>query len=1143
VSLFSLVDLEQIREDRLPGCRLRRLEVFNWGTFDGRVWSLAADGRNALLTGDIGSGKSTLVDAVTTLLLPSHKISYNKAAGAATRERDLRSYVLGYYKSERNEATGATQPVPLRGTRHVSVVLGVFSNADFDLTVTLAQVFHAKDLTAGQPERFYVVADDDLSIDRDFANFGSELSALKRRLRGRGGRLYDTFPEYGKDFRRRLGIESEQAMDLFHQTVSLKAVDNLNDFVRNHMLEPFDAQDQVAALIDHFDNLTRAHDAVVKARAQLLELGPIISDFERYTYAEAALAELAGQRDALAYFFAEHEKALREAELGELRAQRDGIEVELASLIEGVGDLRAQLQRVSNDIARNGGASLAIIDDQIRACERELPRRQDRARQFADALEMAGLPPVQAVEQFRATYDRVAHARSVADQDKAAAQNELTEQSVGRRQMEEDSRQLNEELAGLRSRQSNLPQESVRMREQLCVDLTLTPAHLPFAGELLQVSSQATDWEGAAERVLHSFALSLLVPDQFYDRVSAWIDGHHLGARVVYFRVPATVARVPEPQRQSAAPLLLDMLEIKPGTTFGLWLDNELSRRADHVCVDSAAEFRRYPKAVTRRGQVKDKDRHEKDDRRQIGDRRHYVLGWSNEAKVEALVGEASALHQRLAKAKDATAAVVASLKAVDDRLAALARLDNFTSWDDVDWQELVNRAAALAQQRRQIEGSSDVLAALNQQQREIAANVDDAERRSALLQKELGGADVKVAQVEDRLATLQHILADAEALAVARPRFAAITQLLANTHPAGTATPSSLDVLHQALHKALSDNEERGQRNQRDLGQRIIRAMSSFRSSYPVETAEADASLEAAGEYKALYRRLADDDLPRFEQDFKDYLNQNTIRDIAGFSAQLNKQEALIRARVDRINNSLQTIDYNDGRYIRLVADTSPNIEVRDFRLQLRACTDNVVGPAGDQYSEEKFLQVKALVDRFRGRDGSADQDRAWCKRVTDVRQWFVFSASERWRADDVEHESYSDSAGKSGGQKEKLAYTILAASLAYQFKLDWGAAKSKSFRFVVIDEAFGRGSEQSTRYALHLFTRLGLQLLIVTPLQKIQVIEPHVSAIGFVDNVNGNYSRLMGLTVQEFRRRIQQQSATGLVRRLDGAALVDAN
>ncbi len=77
------------------------------------VWTLHANTRTALLTGDIGSGKSTIVDAVTTLLLPANRISYNKAAGAETRERSLRSYVLGFYKSERNEVTGTTKPVRL----------------------------------------------------------------------------------------------------------------------------------------------------------------------------------------------------------------------------------------------------------------------------------------------------------------------------------------------------------------------------------------------------------------------------------------------------------------------------------------------------------------------------------------------------------------------------------------------------------------------------------------------------------------------------------------------------------------------------------------------------------------------------------------------------------------------------------------------------------------------------------------------------------------------------------------------------------------------------------------------------------------------------------------------------------------------
>jgi uncharacterized protein YPO0396 len=79
----------------------------------------------------------------------------------------------------------------------------------------------------------------------------------------------------------------------------------------------------------------------------------------------------------------------------------------------------------------------------------------------------------------------------------------------------------------------------------------------------------------------------------------------------------------------------------------------------------------------------------------------------------------------------------------------------------------------------------------------------------------------------------------------------------------------------------------------------------------------------------------------------------------------------------------------------------------------------------------------------------------------------------------------------------------------------------KSKDFRFAVIDEAFGRGSDASTRYALELFAKLGLQLLIVTPLQKVHVIEPYVKAIGFVDNPTGTFSRLQTMTIEEYLAR----------------------
>ncbi|MES9901990.1 MAG: SbcC/MukB-like Walker B domain-containing protein, partial [Sedimenticola sp.] len=128
------------------------------------------------------------------------------------------------------------------------------------------------------------------------------------------------------------------------------------------------------------------------------------------------------------------------------------------------------------------------------------------------------------------------------------------------------------------------------------------------------------------------------------------------------------------------------------------------------------------------------------------------------------------------------------------------------------------------------------------------------------------------------------------------------------------------------------------------------------------------------------------------------------------------------------------------------LLKDLAQDAEVRDCRQQLRQLLSGVLDEE-QLYTEEKFLQVKAVIDRFNGREGMSDLDKRWTRKVTDVRNWFNFSASERWREDDSEREFYSDAAGKSGGQKEKLAYTILASALAYQFGLEWGSAPSVSW------------------------------------------------------------------------------------------------
>ncbi|MEX2290457.1 MAG: SbcC/MukB-like Walker B domain-containing protein [Mycobacteriales bacterium] len=1123
-ALFSAV---QLSGSGRAGYRLHHLEVFNWGTFDRRVWRMTPGGDTSLLTGDIGSGKSTLVDAVTTLLLPAHRITYNKAAGAESRERSLRSYVEGHYKSERVESTGTSKAIGLRDHRTYSVILGVFVNEGYDETVSLAQVFHQRD-RSGQPDRFFVTSDKPLSVDADFTDFGSDLHSLRRRLRATGATISPGFPDYSRHLRRLLGIRSEQALELFHQTVSMKSVGNLNDFVRSHMLEPVDASDKVAGIVSHFEDLRKAHEAVRRAEDQLAALEPLVATADRYDAALQRRTAMERERDAVRLYFAELRVRLLSAESEVNEADRERLGHEAAEAEVCRAELTGDRERLIGERAAAGGDRVGELERIEQTARGEVEARRARRDRFAGLVVDAGLSPIGDAAAFATLPGRVAGELEQLQGSRRGLDERLTELAGRRRELDRLGSQTRAELSSLAGRRNNLPRSHLDVRVQLCHDLGLDPDALPFAGELVDVADGFERWRGAAERVLRGFALSLLVPQEHYPAVTLWVDerrltyrrddGDRRGMRLVYERVPRRHVAL-QPPSSSDGLLLAQTLELAPGPFEG-YLRDQLARRADHRCTESLQEFQQASRAVTAQGQVRSGDRHEKDDRSRIDDPRTWVLGWANERKIEALTAELREQQVEFAAVQEELEQVAAERQRIADRTTVLAKLEEYPTWRDLDWLDAQARADAAQQERARLVAGSSRL-------EEIERQLRDNEERREQLDRRLEQVRGRVSVLGERIARaskareLERAYVDgqpADVLAQARDTYGALTARL-DGH-----LPDDAEDCQQAASELTTQLQAGIDRVARELdrcAQSLLGAMNDVRRRWPEATTEMDASVEARGEFRAFRDRVAEDDLPAFEQEFKRQLNTNTIRELAGFNSWLRRQAGEIHARVDRINEALGAIDYSPGRYITLVAERTVNQEVQAFRTELRAATDDTLGPDDDRYSEQRFLDVQRIIERFRGREGHAETDKAWTRRVTDVRNWFTFSAAERDRESGEEWEHYRDSDGKSGGQKEKLAYTILAASLAYQFGLEWGVERARDFRFVVIDEAFGRGSDASTRYALDLFGKLGLQLLIVTPLQKVHVIEPYVRAIGFVDNPTGSYSRLQTLTIEEFRAR----------------------
>ena len=500
-------------------------------------------------------------------------------------------------------------------------------------------------------------------------------------------------------------------------------------------------------------------------------------------------------------------------------------------------------------------------------------------------------------------------------------------------------------------------------------------------------------------------------------------------------------------------------ISVKPESAFYDWIDAELAARFNYACCETLDQFRREPMAITRAGQIKGRgERHEKDDRHRIDDRSRFVLGWSNEQKIAALKLDQHRLETRRAPLVDAIGKLKLQRDAAQERNTRLAELAVFEGFQELDWRPLVTEIERLEGERRELEEGSDILRTLQQQLTQLEAAAKETEARLASDQRDETRAEERRAQAGELLAACDWLLAGTseEVKADVFPR---VESMSFEALGSQVLTVESCDNREREMREWVQGRIDAEDKNISRLDERIVKGMQAYRGRYPLETREADASVQAAGEYRKMLYRLKADDLPRFESAFKSLLNENTIREVANFQSQLNRERETIRERIETINRSLRGIDYNPGRYIQLEAISNTDPEIRDFLVALRACTEgSLAGSDEAGYSEEKFLQVKRIIERFRGREGTGELDKRWTAKVTDVRHWFTFSASERWREDGREFEHYADSGGKSGGQKEKLAYTVLAASLAYQFGLEMDVPRTRSFRFVVIDEAFGR-------------------------------------------------------------------------------------
>jgi uncharacterized protein YPO0396 len=681
-------------------------------------------------------------------------------------------------------------------------------------------------------------------------------------------------------------------------------------------------------------------------------------------------------RDALRPYFASLKGGLLDRRLEILTQDATRLD-NLIQRLEGEQSKgRAEVAQLERSIRDNGGDRLEQLADAIRRAEQEKTQRQQKAQRYGELLRQIEAPYPENEEAFLAQHHTVGKNAESLRTRITDLENREREDYVQAQKVREQHTAISEEIDSLKRRKSNIDATQVRIREALCLALGLAEDDLPFAGELIQVREDERDWEGAAERLLRNFGLSLLVPDEHYHQVSEWVDRQHLNARLVYFHVRL---QKPPPGATLHPQSLVRKLSVKPDSPHVDWLEQALRQRFDVACCDSPEQFRREARAVTRAGQVKDPSgRHEKDDRHRIGDRSRYVLGWSNTDKLKVLGAQAKALEEQLVALAQGLDDVRGARKELQARLQAVAKLEEFTRYQDIDWEALTREIANLTEERQRLEAASNQLQELSRQLDAVRGQLGEVEGQLNAARADRGG-------VQSKHETAEELRAQVQALWDAQPLLEVQVQRLEQWRAQALGehqlTVEACDNREQDVRQWLQARIDADDQRLNRLRDKVIKAMAAFKDEFKAETVEMDADLAALGEYQRLLGTLQSDDLPRFEARFKELLNENTIREIANFNGQLARERETIKTRVDAINQSLHGIEYNPGRYILLMAQPSPDAEIRDFQQDLRACTEGALtGSADEQYSEAKFLQVKSFIDRFRGREGLSEVDGGRC-------------------------------------------------------------------------------------------------------------------------------------------------------------------
>ncbi len=522
------------------GYRLQYLEVFNWGTFNGKVYKLETQGRTSLLTGANGSGKTTLIDALLTILVPTSKRFYNQSSGSESKkERDESSYFWGYYGKTFSELEDKSKTEQLRqkADNPYSVLLACFQNSGTQHTISLVQV---RWFNNGGMQKVFIIAPYLLNINDHFGKDHFDMRGdWKKKLKIQFTRteLYNSFKEYADRFSDIFGLK-DKALSLFSQTVGIKVLGDLTNFIRQEMLEESDAEQQFKNLYEHYSDLLNSHKAIQKDEKQLELLTPVITHKETLYAQRIRDAALNFVEEQMPFYLNKIEHELLTEYIRQVERDTSIAHDEERLVKERIKILEQEKEQlITQKAALNIDHQVTLLNKDI---ETETIKRNDKSaayKLYEDACKQLKLGIPSGSIDFNENYTRAENLNITLPKEQESLSEQKTRLKIDQESTETKIKGLQQQINSLLERKNRIPEELVNARKRLTDLLDITEAELPFAGELIKIMPAEQKWEDAIERLLHNFSMQLLVPEKYIKSVNHFIYNNDMRTKLVYQKI------------------------------------------------------------------------------------------------------------------------------------------------------------------------------------------------------------------------------------------------------------------------------------------------------------------------------------------------------------------------------------------------------------------------------------------------------------------------------------------------------------------------------------------------------------------------------------------------------------------------------